>query len=281
MIWEEGYETNAKDGDLALLVGVRHKYYVITLREGKELHTHRGVVKYDDLIGKSWGSQVFSHMQSPFFLLKPSLTDLLKELPRNSQILYPKDIGFILLSMGIGPGKKIIEAGTGSGALTSALAYMVGNDGHIFSYESNHGRQKLARKNLERLGLQDRVTLKLKDIGEGFDEDCADALFLDVQNPFDYIQAARKALKPGGFFGSLQPTANQVSKLLLALEQNDFAFIEICEILLRYYRPDPTRLRPSDRMIAHTGFLIFARPMIMQENVEVVEEGELDQESIQ
>ena len=119
--------------------------------------------------------------------------------------------------------------------------------------------QNLARKNLERVGLAARVDFKLRDIELGFDETEADAFFLDVQNPYDYITQVRAALKPGGFFSTLVPTFNQVEKTLYALRKNKFAFVEVCEILLRYFKPEPARIRPTDRMVAHTGFLIFAR----------------------
>jgi tRNA (adenine57-N1/adenine58-N1)-methyltransferase len=168
--------------------------------------------------------------------------------------------------MGIGPGIQVIEAGTGSGALTSALAWAVGPDGHIFSYESRPDMQNLARKNLERLGLEERVSLKLQDIALGFDETGVDALFLDVPNPYDYIHQVRLALKPGGAFGCILPTTNQVALLLPELHREYFAFIDVCEILLRFYKPVPQRLRPTDRMVAHTGFLIFARPILPGES---------------
>lgn len=251
--------THAQAGDLAQLVGLRHKHFIITLTPGGDLHTHRGILKHDDLIGLPWGSQVFSHLGSPFFLLQPALADLLIDLPRNTQILYPKDIGFILVTMGIGPGHHVLEAGTGSGSMTIALAYAVGPQGKVTSYEQRPEMQKLARKNLERVGLVDRVALKLGDIAEGFDESNVDAFFLDVSNPYDYIPQVRAALKPGGFFCGIVPTFNQVEILLKSLRRSRFAFIEVCEILLRYYKPDPARLRPTDRMVAHTGYLIFGR----------------------
>ena len=129
----------------------------------------------------------------------------------------------------------------------------------MVSYERRPEFQALARKNLERLGLAERVDFKLGDIADGFTETDVDALFLDVPNPWDYIRQARSALKPGGFFCNLVPTFNQIEKLLYALRREHFAFIEVCELLMRYYKPEPTRLRPTDRMIAHTGYLIFAR----------------------
>lgn len=254
--------TISQAGDLAELVGLSHKTFIIELKPGAIFQTHRGILKHDDLIGIPWGSQVQSHNGSPFFLLQPPLGELLRNLPRNSQILYPKDIGYILVTMGIGPGQTIIEAGTGSGSFTCALAYAIGSEGKIISYDCREDMQATAKKNLARLGLENRVTFVLRDIGEGFLESGVDALFLDLPNPFDYISQVRQALKPGGFFGCILPTTLQVTRLLLSLKQNNFAFIEVNEILLRFYKPEPDRFRPVDRMVAHTGFLVFARPIL-------------------
>lgn len=253
------YSSLARDGDLAQLVGLRHKHFILTLQAGAKFETHRGILQHDDLIGKSWGTQVFSHINAPFFLLQPSLADLLNELPRTTQILYPKDIGFILVTIGVGPGQKVMEAGTGSGSMTTALAYAVGAEGRVVTYEVKPDTQNLAIKNLNRFGLASRVDFKLRDIQGGFDETDADSFFLDVPNPYDYIAQVRAALKPGGYFCSLSPTFNQIEKTLYALRQNNFAFLEVCEILLRYFKPEPARIRPTDRMVAHTGFLVFAR----------------------
>jgi tRNA (adenine57-N1/adenine58-N1)-methyltransferase len=258
--------TQAQAGDIVQLVGLRHKHFIFPLSVGGSFHTHRGIVKHDDMIGLPWGSQVFSHLGSPFFILQPALGDVLIDLPRNTQILYPKDIGFILVTMGIGEGQRVMEAGTGSGSMTIALAYAVGSAGKIISYERRPEMQQLARKNLTRLGLDERVDFKLGEIADGFEETDVDAFFLDVINPHDYIEQVRAALKPGGFFCSLVPTVNQVSMLLFALRRYKFAFIEVCEVLLRYYKPEPSRLRPTDRMVAHTGFLIFARRIEMADD---------------
>src|SRR5512138_1181615 len=249
----------AHDGDLIQLVGLRHKHFILTLQAGAKFETHRGILQHDDLIDKPWGTQVFSHIGAPFFLLQPSLADLITELPRTTQILYPKDIGFILITMGIGPGQIVMEAGTGSGSMTTALAYAVGPEGRVLSYEVKPDVQNLARKNLTRFGLAERVDFKLRDIQEGFDETDVDAFFLDVPNPYDYTGQLRAALKPGGYLCCLIPTFNQVEKTLQALRQARFAFVEVCELLLRFYKPEPARIRPTDRMVAHTGFLVFAR----------------------
>jgi len=261
----------AKEGDLVQLVGLSHKHFLLRLEAGGEFQTHRGVLKHDDMIGKSWGSQIYSHRGSPFFLLQPSLSDLLRDIKRNTQILYPKDIGFILVTMGIGPGQHILEAGTGSGSLTSAFAFAVGPQGHVTTYEAREQMQELARRNLVMLGLDDRVTMKLGNVENGFEETGVDALFLDLPNPFDYMHHVRAALKPGGFFGTILPTTNQVIKLLVALRQNHFAFVDVCETMLRYYKAEASRFRPTDRMVAHTGYLIFARPVVIDDPMQSVE----------
>jgi len=253
------HSSHSSAGDLALLVGLRHKHFIFPLIPGGVFHTHRGILNHDDLIGKPWGSQVFSHQGSPFFLLQPSLADLLTDLKRSTQIMYPKDIGFILSSMSVGPGQTVLEAGTGSGSMTVAMAFAVGPTGRVITYEKREEFQNLARKNLSRLGLEERVEFKLGDIAEGVPEREVDAFFLDLPNPWDYVAQVREALKPGGFFCNLVPTLNQVEKLLLALRREHYAFIEVCELLMRYYKPEPSRLRPTDRMVAHTGYLIFAR----------------------
>jgi tRNA (adenine57-N1/adenine58-N1)-methyltransferase len=163
--------------------------------------------------------------------------------------------------MGIRPGVRVIEAGTGSGSFTTALAYAVGDSGKVFSYEIKAANQESARKTLDKLHLLDRVELKVKDIGAGFDERNVDALFLDVSNPYDYLEQVKVALKPGGHFGCIVPTANQVIQVLVALRRSEFAFVEVCDVSVRFYKTEPSRFRPTDRMIAHTGYLVFARPV--------------------
>jgi tRNA (adenine57-N1/adenine58-N1)-methyltransferase len=254
--------SHAQAGDLAQLVSAQNKRFTIRLTPDGQMHTHRGILSHNDLIGLPWGSQIKSHLGSQFILIQPTLSDILLDIKRNTQIMYPKEIGFILVNMGIGPGKRVLEAGTGSGSLTTALAYMVGDTGRVISYETRPEMQRLAIKNLERVGLSERVTFKLGDIRDGFEENNIDALFLDVPNPFDYLAQVRAALKPGCPFGTILPTTNQISSLLIALKREHFAFIEVCEILLRFYKAVPERLRPTDRMVAHTGYLIFARPII-------------------
>jgi tRNA (adenine57-N1/adenine58-N1)-methyltransferase len=269
--------THAQIGDIAQLISAQNKRFIFRLIQDGKFETHRGFLGHNDLIGKPWGTRVYTHLGSPYVLLQPSLSDILLETRRNTQIMYPKDIGFILVSMDISPGKHVIEAGTGSGAFTTALAYIVGREGRVTSYESRPEFQYLAHKNLDRLGLADRVDFKLRDIADGFDEKNADAVFLDLPNPQDYIKQAKQALKPGGYLGSILPTTNQVSLLLIELRRVNFTFIEVCEIILRYYKAHADRLRPTDRMVAHTGYLIFARSVtdetILDEQSEDMEES--------
>jgi tRNA (adenine57-N1/adenine58-N1)-methyltransferase len=252
----------AQPGDLALLVGRDRKTFIIRLEPGSQLHTHRGMVSHDDLIGTPWGAQLSTHLRYPFVFLRPSTDDLVRNLKRTTQIVYPKEAGYILMKMRIMPGCRVVEAGTGSGGLALVFAQAVGPTGRVYSYEARPEMQQLAHKNLEGLGLSDFVEFKLRNISEGFDECDADALFLDVPTPWDYLPQAHAALAGGGFFGCILPTTNQVSRLIEALEETNFGFIEIEELLLRPYKAVSARLRPMDRMVAHTGYLIFARALI-------------------
>jgi tRNA (adenine57-N1/adenine58-N1)-methyltransferase len=252
----------AQPDDLALLVGRDRKSFIVRLEPGLQLHTHRGVVAHDDLIGTPWGTQLSTHLGYPVLLLRPSTDDLVRELKRTTQIVYPKDAGYILMKMRVIPGCRVVEAGTGSGGLALVFAQAISPAGRVYSYEVRPEMQQLARRNLEQVGLAEFVEFKQRDIGEGFDERDADALFLDLPNPWDYLQQAHAALASGGFFGCILPTVNQVSRLIGALEETNFGLIEVEELMLRPYKAVSARLRPMDRMVAHTGYLIFARALI-------------------
>jgi tRNA (adenine57-N1/adenine58-N1)-methyltransferase len=250
----------AQENDLVLLIGQDRKQFVVRLVPGGQLQTHRGYLNHDDLLGQPLGREVLSHLDYPFVVLQPSTSDLISQLKRTTQIMYPKDIGYTLLKLSVVPGDRIIEAGTGSGGLTVALARAVGSSGKVYSYEIRPDILNLARKNLEALGLAGCVSFKLCDIAEGFDETGVDALFLDVRRPWAYLAQVTTALKDSGFFGAILPTANQVADLVRGLEeQRTFGHIEVEEVLVRPYKAAPSRLRPVDRMVAHTGYLVFAR----------------------
>jgi len=250
-----------QSGDLVQLITERERRFIFSLEPGNTFQSHLGIIHHDDLIGVSWGSRIKTHMGKVFAVLQPQLDDLLRDIPRKTQIMYPKDIGYILVTMGIGPGCRVLEAGTGSGAFTTALAYMVGNEGHIYTYEKRQNFSEAAEKTLKKYKLDHRVTFKCRDIAEGVDEENLHAIFLDLPDPENYISVVRGALSPGGFLGCFLPTTNQVSTLITTLKQNNFEYIEVSEMLHRYYKPTATRLRPVDQMVAHTGFLIFTRKL--------------------
>jgi tRNA (adenine57-N1/adenine58-N1)-methyltransferase len=250
----------AQENDLVLLIGQDRKQFIVRLQPGEQLQTHRGCIEHDDLLGQPLGREIRSHLGYAFVVLEPSTFDLINKLKRTTQIMFPKDIGYILLKLNVMPGSRVVEAGTGSGGLTLALARAIGPGGRLYSYEIRPDILRLAQKNLEALGLAHGVEFKLRDIADGFDETDVDALFLDVRHPEAYLAQVIAALKDGGFFGAILPTTNQVAALIHELEvQQAFGHIEVEEILVRPYKAVPTRLRPMDRMIAHTGYLVFAR----------------------
>lgn len=258
----EKSSSTVQPGDIAQLIDSRGNQHILQLTPSGKLQTHHGEIIFADLFGLPWGSHVKTHLGKNFLLLQPSLHDILLNTKRSGTIMYPKDMGFILLKMNITRGTQVIEAGTGSGAFTTALATTVGPEGRVYSYDTRQDTQTLAQRNIEKVGHSETVTFIYQDIAEGFQQREVDALFLDVPNPEDYVQQVRRALKSGGFFGALLPTTNQVSRLLEALQAFNFSFIEVCEIIQRHYKPVPDRLRPNDRLTPHTGFLVFARPML-------------------
>lgn len=249
-----------KENDLVLLIGQDRKEFILRLKAGAQLQTHRGCINHDELLGQPLGREIRSHLGYPFVVVEPSTCDLVRLIKRTTQIMYPKDIGYVLLKLSIMPGARVIEAGTGSGGLTLALARAVGPQGHLYSYEVRPDIMRLAQQNLESLGLSASVDFRLRDIESGFDETDVDALFLDVRRPWAFLSQVTDALKDSGFFASIVPTTNQVSDLVRRLEAHQtFGHIEVEEISLRPYKAVPDRLRPVDRMVAHTGYLVFAR----------------------
>ena len=259
-VWFSQHSGNAQVGDLILLVTGDNKRYLVSLREGDAaLHTHQGIYYHRDLIGARRGSAVLSTLEQPALVLEPSLRDLIQLIRRGTQIIYPKDAAYLVHRLSLRAGNRVIEAGTGSGGLTLALTWAVAPTGKVYTYEARPAIYNLARSNFERVGLLPYIQQYQRDIEAGFDQTDADALFLDVREPWRYLHHVRKALRPDGFFASLLPTTNQVSELLYALEGGAFADIEVEELLLRRYKPVPDRLRPDDMMNGHTGFLVFAR----------------------
>jgi tRNA (adenine57-N1/adenine58-N1)-methyltransferase len=246
-------------GEVVLIILDDDQRFLMRLQPGLVQHTHAGLLRHDEVVGQSPGATLHTHLDRPYLALRPSLYEILMSLRRISQIIYPKDIAYILLKLSVGMGSQVVECGTGSGVLTTALAYSVRPTGRVHSYEQREDMLAVAAKNLANTGLSEWVELKQRDVIEGFDEHNADALFLDVREPWLYLRQAWQALAPGGFFGAIVPTTNQVSDLLTGLEGCRFGDVEVCEIWVRSYKPVAARLRPTDRMVAHTGYLIFAR----------------------
>lgn len=252
----------AEPGDLAELIDRKGLRFIFRLIPGGRFESNRGVVAHDQMIGSPWGSTVSSHLGSPFHLLKPTLSEYLLEFGRATQVMYPKDIAYALFELDVGPGKRVIEAGTGSGALTCALSYQVGPTGMVFSYEIKPDVQRLAEKNLAGFGLGKNVELKLRDIALGFDERGVDVVYLDLPNPWDYLKQVEAALRPGGALGCLLPTSNQVIHLLAEMRETSFGLTRVEEILMRTYQADADKFRPIDRMVGHTGYLVFAKRFV-------------------
>jgi tRNA (adenine57-N1/adenine58-N1)-methyltransferase len=260
--YERGIVNTAQPNEIVLLISPDEKRYAVRLTPGQRLDTHDGYILHDAIIGQPFGVRVKTQLGHAYVLLQPSTYDLVMRVKRISQIVYPKEIGYIVLRMNIVPGARVVECGTGSGALTLALARLVRPNGRVYTYEERDDMLALARKNLERAGALDVVELKQRDIRAGFDERDADALFLDVREPWLFLAQAHAALKGGGFFGALVPTTNQVSDILQEMERiGGWAELEVIEIFTRHYKPNAERLRPEDRMVAHTGYLIFARAL--------------------
>lgn len=252
----------AQSNDLVLLVSEDEKRYLVRLKAGSIWHSNRGRLPHDALIGQPFGQTVQTLIGRPLLMLEPTTYDLISLLKRVTQIIFPKDAAHILMRLNLFPGRRVLEAGTGSGGLTLALARAVMPSGHVYTYEIKPETFTLAKRNLESLGLLPYVSLQQRDVTvAGFDEQDVDACFLDLREPWATLPAAVTALKTGGIFGSLVPTTNQVEEMLRALQTHGFSDITVEELLLRSYKPVPDRLRPADRMVAHTGYLIFARKL--------------------
>jgi tRNA (adenine57-N1/adenine58-N1)-methyltransferase len=208
---------------------------------------------------------VRSHLGFPFYLLPPTTDEIIRNIQRESQIIFPKDSGYIIMKLGIRPGSVVVEAGTGSGGLCVALALMVGDAGHVCSYDSKPKMLRLAGLNLERVGMEHRVTLKRRDVLEGFDETSVDAVFLDLREPWQALDQAHAALIGGGVLGCIVPTSNQLVELIGSLDAHPgFGFVEAEELFLRPYKTVPARIRPADQIVGHTGFLVFARTILYE-----------------
>ncbi len=248
-----------REGEDVLLYLDRKRTFLVRVEKGKSFHTHKGFVQLDDLVGKEYGTRITSSMDVEFVALKPILRDYIFKIKRRTQISYPKDIALILMFSGVGSGSRVVEAGTGTGSLTSALAFYVKPNGRVYSYEIRLEFVEMALKNLKRVGVSEYVELKNKDITEGIDEEEVDAVILDMATPWLVVPHAYSALKGSGVLVSFSPTIDQVVKTVEALKENGFVAIETVESLMRRMQIERGKTRPQTLMTGHTGYITFAR----------------------
>lgn len=248
-------------GETILLVDERLRRYTTQLRVGGHFHFHKGVVAHDDLIGQPDGTAVTSSGGAVLIALRPTLAQYVLEMPRRTQIIYPKDLALIVLWADIFPGARVFEAGIGSGALTLTLLRAVGSTGQVITYEQRPEFIERARRNIERFhGPAPNLSIHERDVYAGIAERDVDRVVLDVPEPWQVVGAAADALRPGGILLAYTPTILQAQRTVEALRAHGcFALVETIETLLRPWHISGQSVRPVHRMVAHTGFLTTAR----------------------
>jgi tRNA (adenine57-N1/adenine58-N1)-methyltransferase len=251
-------------GERVILIDARRRRYLVRLEAGSTFHFHGGALPHDLVIGSQEGTTVHTATGNALVCFRPRLADFILKMSRGAQVVYPKDIGPILLYADLFPGARVLEAGTGSGALTLAAARAVGPEGLVVSYELREEFHRLARQNAEDFfgKVPAWLDLRLGDVrdvaatGETFHR-----LLLDVPEPWNLLEGSGDALLPGGIVCGYLPTTGQVQSLVAALQGGGFAEVETFEVLLRTWHVEPRSVRPDHRMVAHTGFLTVARKM--------------------
>jgi len=251
-----------EEGDYVVLFLDERRSWVVRVEASRNFHTHKGIVKLGNLVGKRYGEAVQSNLNQRFWVLKPTTYDHMMNVDRPTQIMYPKDIGILILKLGIGPGKIVVEAGTGSGAAAIAIANALKPDGHLYSYETRIEFLRVAERNLRRAGLLDFVTLRNADAKLGFQEHDVDAVAVDLGEPWEIVPQAYRSLKGGCPLASFSPTINQVERTVLALRENNFIDLQTIECLVRNMRVEKGKTRPTTMMLGHTGYLTFARKIL-------------------
>lgn len=247
------------EGDLVQLIDSKGRRYQGVLTPGKEFHFHSGIITHDELIGIPEGSTVNSSRRQSYTVLRPTLAEFVLKMPRGAQVIYPKDLGPILMLADIGPGMRVLESGVGSGALSMA---MLRSGAAITGYEIREDFAKRARANVERfLGTEalDRYAVELRDCYEGIDETGLDRVVLDLPEPWQVVPHAASTLRPGGILLAYTPSVMQVSRLREVLTAHRFFASETIEVLNRGWYVEGQAVRPDHRMVAHTGFLTHAR----------------------
>ena len=249
--------TMIQTGDYVILYHSDRMNYLVAVQPKGAFSTHRGQLPFDQIAGREFGDSMRTHLGFLFYLLKPGLADLAMKVKRSTTIVYPKDVGAMLLSAAVFPGARVIECGSGSGALTTTLANFVRPDGKVYSYERRPEFSANAKANVERYGLASFCEFFVRDPEqEGFEQSAVDAVLLDVPEPWTLIGPAHKALKGGNALVSIIPTVEQLRKTVSAMEMQGFARIHVKEVLEREMLVRTTGIRPADRMVAHTVYLI-------------------------
>jgi tRNA (adenine57-N1/adenine58-N1)-methyltransferase catalytic subunit len=247
-------------GERALLVDQRGRTYLVKLQAGGTYHTHSGTLPHDALLGKQEGTRVETSRGMVLTAFRPRLADFVLKMPRGAQVVYPKDLGPIVVYADIHPGARVLEAGTGSGALTIALCRATGSEGRVVSYEIRGDHRERAIANVEAFfgKLPGWLELRGGDVSEVTGERF-DRAVLDLPEPWAPLHALREALDPGGVLCAYLPTTVQVQELVLALAGNGFHHVETFETLRRSWHVTERSVRPDHRMVGHTGFLTVAR----------------------
>jgi tRNA (adenine57-N1/adenine58-N1)-methyltransferase len=246
------------DGERVMIVDRKKRHYLVTLASGKEFHTHKGIVRHDDLIGLPEGSWVTSTRAERYVTLRPTLEDTILLMPRGAQVIYPKDLGAIVLLADIGPGIRVLESGVGSGALSIALLRA---GAVVTGYEIREDFANRARHNVEEFlgeGVLDRYRVELRDCYEGIDA-TVDRVLLDLPEPWQVVPHAERAMVTGGTLLAYTPSIVQAARTREALGVGPWAECKTIEILHRSWHVEGDAVRPDHRMVAHTGFLTYAR----------------------
>lgn len=249
-------------GEQALLIDQRDRTYLFRLEAGATYHTHSGTLAHDLLIGRPEGVRVETAKGMVLTAFRPRFADFVLKMPRGAQVVYPKDLGTIITYADVFPGARVLEAGTGSGALTSALWRAAGPEGRVVSYEVRPDHRAQAVANLETLFGKIPSALEVRDgdlsevagTGERYDR-----AVLDLADPWECLPALREVLVPGGIVCAYLPTIMQVQQLVMALEPHGFMHLESFETLKRDWHVTGRSVRPEHRMQGHTGFLTIGR----------------------
>ncbi len=237
------------------------KKWLMKISKKESLHTHIGVIKHSDAIGKEYGSKVITNKDKYVYLLKPTMYDYVMKIQHGTQIVYPKDLGYIVARAGIGSGQKILEIGTGSGSLTSFIANIVKPRGHVYTFDVNENFMKIAEKNIKKAGVSKYVTQHNLDLKtrKKMPLNDIDVALIDLGDPWAVIPQVRQMLKGSGAIFAICPTMNQLEKLTMSLVENEFTDIESTEHILRTIEAREGKTRHSFQGIGHTTYLCFAR----------------------